>query len=127
MGLASGHQPLPYGHTSEAAVDIEGLSVCQLSNIALATSLTLEQLLEDHLQKLREEEGLTTEDDHAVWHNWEIQSDSSSDDASDGWINVDDDGDDNFVLSDSDDELEKSDGPPPAAAPRTSTLATSKA
>ncbi|KIJ99557.1 hypothetical protein K443DRAFT_679820 [Laccaria amethystina LaAM-08-1] len=109
MGLASGHQPLPYGHTSEAAVDIEGLS-----------------LLEDHLQKLREEEGLTIEDDHAAWQNWEIESDSSSDDPSDGWINVDDNGDDNFVISDSEEELGKPDKSPPAAAPRTSTLATSK-
>lgn len=28
MGLASGNAPLPYGHSADAAVDIEGLSVC---------------------------------------------------------------------------------------------------
>lgn len=27
MGLASGSQPLPFGHSADAAVDIEGLSV----------------------------------------------------------------------------------------------------
>lgn len=27
MGLASGVQPLPFGHSAEAAVDIEGLAV----------------------------------------------------------------------------------------------------
>ena len=28
MGLSSGRQPLPYGHSTGAAVDIEGLAVC---------------------------------------------------------------------------------------------------
>lgn len=27
MGLASGSAPLPFGHSAEAAIDIEGLSV----------------------------------------------------------------------------------------------------
>lgn len=27
MGLASGSAPLPYGHSAEAAIDIEGLAV----------------------------------------------------------------------------------------------------
>lgn len=27
MGLAKGSQPLPFGHTADAAVDIDGLSV----------------------------------------------------------------------------------------------------
>lgn len=28
MGIASGNQPLPFGHSADAAVDIEGLAVC---------------------------------------------------------------------------------------------------
>jgi hypothetical protein len=28
MGLASGTKPLPFGHSAEAAIDIEGLAVC---------------------------------------------------------------------------------------------------
>lgn len=32
MGLASGSQPLPFGHTPDAAVDIAGLVVCCHSN-----------------------------------------------------------------------------------------------
>jgi len=33
MGMASGTQPLPFGHTANAAVDIEGLLVCSPSYI----------------------------------------------------------------------------------------------
>jgi len=29
MDMAGGVQPLPYGHTTEAAIDIEGLAVSQ--------------------------------------------------------------------------------------------------
>jgi protein SDA1 len=32
MGIASGGQPLPFGHSADAAVDIEGLSVCSLDS-----------------------------------------------------------------------------------------------
>jgi len=30
MDMAGGVQPLPYGHSTEVAVDIEGLAVCYL-------------------------------------------------------------------------------------------------
>ncbi|KAH9484190.1 Protein sda1 [Psilocybe cubensis] len=89
MGLAGGSQPLPYGHSAEAAVDIEGLS-----------------LLEDHLQKLREEDGVSLdgegEDD---WNGWDVESDSGSDsDSEEEWINVNDDDDNDLVITDSEDE-----------------------
>jgi len=31
MDMAGGVQPLPYGHITEAAIDIEGLTVSQLT------------------------------------------------------------------------------------------------
>ncbi|OBZ75766.1 Protein sda1 [Grifola frondosa] len=87
MGIAKGTQPLPFGHSAEAAVDIEGLV-----------------LLEDHLKKLREEEGVASgeEDDEAAWEGWDVESDS--DESSDGWIGVESDGDDDLEISDSEDE-----------------------
>ncbi|KAF9002001.1 protein required for actin cytoskeleton organization and cell cycle progression [Cyathus striatus] len=91
MGIASGKQPLPYGHNPEAAVDIEGLS-----------------LLEDHLQKLRKEGNTdNSEDDETAWNGWDVESDSSEDDSDseEEWINVDED-DDDLVVSDSEDEKE---------------------
>ncbi|KAJ3565096.1 hypothetical protein NP233_g7864 [Leucocoprinus birnbaumii] len=91
MDMSGGVQPLPFGHTAEAAVDIEGLA-----------------LLEDHLSKLREEDGVDLgdeDDDDAAWEGWdEDSSDSSSE--SEGWVDVDDDNDD-LVISDSEDEDEK--------------------
>ncbi|TFK42834.1 protein required for actin cytoskeleton organization and cell cycle progression [Crucibulum laeve] len=117
MGLATGSQPLPYGYSAEAAIDIEGLS-----------------LLEDHLQKLREEDGVEAdEDDEAAWNGWDVGSDSEDDDSeSEGWINVDDD-DNNLVISDSEDESDdKMTGTSAATAEsavietRISTLATTK-
>ncbi|PSS30922.1 hypothetical protein PHLCEN_2v2547 [Hermanssonia centrifuga] len=88
MGMSKGTQPLPFGHSSEAAVDIEGLL-----------------LLEDHLKKLREEDGHESggdgEDDEAAWDGWDMESDAS--DSSDDWINVDDN-DDDLEISDSEDE-----------------------
>ncbi|OCH95200.1 actin cytoskeleton organization and cell cycle progression protein [Obba rivulosa] len=91
MGMASGSQPLPFGHSAEAAVDIEGLV-----------------LLEDHLQKLREEEGAGLggeEDDEAAWDGWDVDSDS--DESSEGWIDVQSDGDSDLEVSDSEDEGDK--------------------
>jgi hypothetical protein len=41
MGLASGSAPLPYGHTVQPAIDIEGLSVNYLKKIFRRLSLTL--------------------------------------------------------------------------------------
>ncbi|KZT03454.1 protein required for actin cytoskeleton organization and cell cycle progression [Laetiporus sulphureus 93-53] len=92
MGIAGGIQPLPFGHSTDAAVDIEGLV-----------------LLEDHLEKLREEDGAASgdeeEDDEAAWKGWDIESDSSEDsDDSGGWIAVESDGEDNLDVSDSEDE-----------------------
>ncbi|EIW85329.1 protein required for actin cytoskeleton organization and cell cycle progression [Coniophora puteana RWD-64-598 SS2] len=112
LGMSGGKQPLQYGHTTDAAVDIEGLA-----------------LLEDHFQQLREEDvgdGQEDEDDDKGWEGWELESDSSSSDSED-WHNVSSDGDDDLVLSDSEDEKEK---PPASAEPsvesRISTLATTK-
>lgn len=35
MGIANGTQPLPFGHSAEAAVDIEGLAVCMILCIVI--------------------------------------------------------------------------------------------
>ncbi|KAI6043102.1 SDA1-domain-containing protein [Pisolithus marmoratus] len=91
MGLSVGRQPLPYGHSEGAAVDIAGLA-----------------LLEDHLRKLREEETgkveePEAEDDEAAWEGWDVETDSESDSESEGWIDVESDGDD-LEMSDSEDE-----------------------
>ncbi|KAF7295200.1 Protein SDA1 [Mycena indigotica] len=110
MGIASGSQPLPFGHSADAAVDIEGLA-----------------LLEDHLQQLRDEENGDVdaeEDDEAAWNGWDVDSDSS-DSESEGWINVEDD-DQDLHISDSEDEDNKSTAAPPDGPARVSTLATTK-
>ncbi|ESK96514.1 sda1 family protein [Moniliophthora roreri MCA 2997] len=114
MGVASGsHQPLPFGHSADAAVDIEGLS-----------------LLEDHLQKLREEDGeMNEEDDEAAWNGWDVESDSSEDsDESEGWINVESSDEEFFDVSDSEDEAEKGKEQPEESAKEAavSALATTK-
>ncbi|KAI9056655.1 actin cytoskeleton organization and cell cycle progression protein [Trametes sanguinea] len=93
MGMAKGNQPLPFGHSAQAAVDIEGLV-----------------LLEDHLKKLREEEGVASgdeeeEDDEAAWEGWDVESDS--DESSDGWISVASDSEEDLEISDSEDEDDK--------------------
>ncbi|KAF9452794.1 SDA1-domain-containing protein [Macrolepiota fuliginosa MF-IS2] len=87
MDTAKGTQPLPYGHSAEAAVDIEGLA-----------------LLEDHLSKLREEDGvsLDDEDDENAWEGWDEDS-SESGSESEGWVDVEDDNNE-LVISDSEDE-----------------------
>ncbi|KAG6865281.1 hypothetical protein C0991_003741 [Blastosporella zonata] len=111
MGLASGTQPLPFGHSADAAVDIEGLS-----------------LLEDHLQSLRDEEGVILgddEEDEGAWDGWDLESDGSDSESDDEWHNVSDD-DNDLVISDSEDEAEKEKPKPEAAPPRISTLATTK-
>lgn len=92
MGISSGRQPLPYGHSTGAAVDIEGLV-----------------LLESHLKKLREEEtGIAgdsenEDEDEAAWQGWDVETDSESDSESQGWIDVESDGED-LEVSDSEDE-----------------------
>jgi len=40
MDMAGGVQPLPYGHSTEVAVDIEGLAVCYLRISAFRDWLT---------------------------------------------------------------------------------------
>ncbi|KAJ6547221.1 protein required for actin cytoskeleton organization and cell cycle progression [Mycena capillaripes] len=114
MGMASGTQPLAFGHSADAAVDIEGLA-----------------LLEDHLQKLRDEDNVVMEeDDEAAWEGWDVDSDSS-DSESEGWIDVEDD-DGDLHISDSEDEDKPKEPPPPPDAEATdpstriSTLATTK-
>lgn len=66
------------------------------------------QLLEDHLQKLREEEGVLSggdegEDGDAGWEGWDLESDSSEESSVD-WIDVSSDGEDDLQISDSEDE-----------------------
>lgn len=121
IGMSKGDQPLPYGHSADAAVDIEGL-----------------MLLEDHLQKLREEETGSAdndgeEDEAAAWEGWDVETDSDSESESEGWIDVDSEGDDNLEVSDSEDERESVSKPPGETDPETdlnlnriSTLATTK-
>jgi protein SDA1 len=117
MGMASGTQPLAFGHSADAAVDIEGLA-----------------LLEDHLQKLRDEDNVVMdEDDEAAWDGWDVDSDSSDSD-SDGWQEVPDDDEDLHISDSEDEDKPKAKEPPPDAdaepevdpATRISTLATTK-
>ena len=111
MGMAGGSQPLPFGHSTDAAVDIEGLVVCTTlcrCNVCVLM-LCCTQLLEDHLKKLREEEGVESgeedEDNEAAWEGWDLESDSSEEsDDSGGWIDVESDGDEELEISDSEDE-----------------------
>ncbi|EPQ58529.1 SDA1-domain-containing protein [Gloeophyllum trabeum ATCC 11539] len=127
--IGSGAQPLPYGHSSKPAEDIEDLV-----------------LLEDHLRALRREEGVESGDegeevDEDDWKGWDVEEDSSEDSSDgEGWIDVDSDGDENIEVSDSEDEQEKkaakedakpSQGDAPTPAPeagpsRVSSLATTK-
>lgn len=106
------------------------------------------QLLEEHFEKLREEQGLDSdaevgpdEDDEAAWEGWDVESEEDSSDSGD-WKDVSDD-DDDIMISDSDDEKPKKtkseptieaaeSAPTPAsvgvseASTRISTLATTK-
>ncbi len=87
------------------------------------------------MKKLRDEEGVDlddAEDDDAGWEGWDVESDSSEE-SSEGWVDIESDGDD-LVVSDSDDE-DAAKGHPPeegtaqvdgADASRISTLATTK-
>lgn len=120
MGIAGGSQPLPFGHSADAAVDIEGLVVHIALRIwpvsQLPDLICSMQLLEDHLKKLREEEGVESgaegEGDEAAWEGWDLESDSSEDDSDDdasGWIDVGSDGPDDLEISDSEDEGNKKD------------------
>jgi protein SDA1 len=119
IGMSQGGQPLPFGHSADAAVDIEGLV-----------------LLENHLRKLREEEmgGANNDgedDEAAAWEGWDVETDSDSESESAGWIDVDSEGDDNVEVSDSEDEQESAPKPPSepetnATSNRTSSLATTK-
>ncbi|KZP29977.1 actin cytoskeleton organization and cell cycle progression protein [Athelia psychrophila] len=121
MGIAKGTQPLQFGHSADAAVDIDGLA-----------------LLEDHLQQQRAGDGdKMEEDEEAAWEGWDVESDSEGSD-SEEWMDVDQGGEDNLNISDSEDEADKPSGSKPtgadadatpAAAPdpdRISTLATTK-
>ncbi|KAG1804242.1 SDA1-domain-containing protein [Suillus subaureus] len=121
ISMSKGGQPLPFGHSADAAVDIEGL-----------------MLLEDHLQKLREGEMSDADnngedDEAAAWEGWDVETDSDSESESEGWIDVDSEGDDNVEVSDSEDERESAHKPPGGTESETdpnpnriSTLATTK-
>ncbi|KAF9456498.1 protein required for actin cytoskeleton organization and cell cycle progression [Collybia nuda] len=116
MGLSSGAQPLPFGHSGEAMVDIEGLT-----------------LLEDHLQRLRDEDGVTiyeNDEGDAIWEGWDVESDATdeSESESEGWINVEDN-DDALNITDSEDESDKplvTQNPDNVPESRVSMLATTK-
>ncbi|KAG2061348.1 SDA1-domain-containing protein [Suillus hirtellus] len=113
IGMNKGGQPLPFGHSADAAVDIEGL------------------------MKLREEEMGSSnndgeDDEAAAWEGWDVETDSDSESESEGWIDVDSEGDD-VEVSDSEDERESAPKPPGEADAgidpnpnRISTLATTK-
>ncbi|KAG1832809.1 SDA1-domain-containing protein [Suillus variegatus] len=113
IGMSKGGQPLPFGHSADAAVDIEGL------------------------MKLREEERSSAnndgeDDEAAAWEGWDVETDSDSESESEGWIDVDSEGD-NVEVSDSEDERESAPKPPGEADAgidpnpnRISTLATTK-
>lgn len=48
------------------------------------------------------------DDDEAAWQDWDVESEEgSSDDESDGWINVGSEGEDDIDISDSEDENDK--------------------
>lgn len=90
--------------------------------------------MEDHLQKLRDEEGIEKdagEDNEDAWRGWDIESDSSADSSeSDGWIDVDDGQDDDINISDDEEEGDASIATStevPHSERRVSSLATSKA
>lgn len=105
--MSNGQEPLPFGHSADAAVDIEGLAVrCACLFLLVEYTMTFLQLLEDHLKKLREEETGEIEDDEAGWENWEAETDSSESE-SEGWIDVSSEGED-IEMSDSEDEKETS-------------------
>ncbi|KAJ4488284.1 SDA1-domain-containing protein [Lentinula aciculospora] len=87
---------LPYGHSANVAVNIEGLS-----------------LLESHFKQLREEgeenghdhAEFGEDDDEVGWEGWDVDSDSDSDsDSEDGWQDVSSDSDGDIDISDSEDE-----------------------
>ncbi|KAF5372978.1 hypothetical protein D9758_001786 [Tetrapyrgos nigripes] len=107
MGIASGSQPLPFGHTANAAVDIEGLSV------------PIGRSLQSNARGKRR--GPVDEDDDAAWEGWDVESDSDSE-SSDGWINVDEDDNDNIDISDSEDEEKGKEGTSASAGPSTAPL-----
>jgi len=107
MSLANGSRALPFGHSKEAAEDIEGLV-----------------LLEDHLQKI------VVNDDQATWHGWDIESNSSEESESEGWIDVGDDTE--YLHIDTEDEVDHAEVTAPPGGEiikhttQTSTLATTK-
>lgn len=83
------------------------------------------------MKKLREEDGLGSdeeEDDESKWEGWDVETDSSESSDDEEWINVDSDDDKAIEVSDSDDEDEKKmdDKPDEAQPQRVSTLVTTK-
>jgi hypothetical protein len=39
MGMADGKKPLPFGHSAEAAIDIEGLTVCGILMVVIIINI----------------------------------------------------------------------------------------
>jgi protein SDA1 len=82
------------------------------------------------MKKLREEDGVETEDDddESKWEGWDVETDSSDSSDEEDWINVDSD-DNDIVVTDSEGEekpTEESSKAEPSQPLRISTLATSK-
>ena len=85
-------------------------------------------------------DGEEIENDEAGWDGWEVDSDSSDSSESEGWIDVESDGDQNLDISDSEDDQPTDNKKPSITttgdanvpspqvedAPRISTLATTK-
>jgi protein SDA1 len=84
------------------------------------------------MRQLREEDGVTSDDDdESKWEGWDVETDSSESSDDEDWIDVDSDSDKHIVVSDSEDEdNEKEKDPPfvaqPVQPPQPSTLATTK-
>lgn len=96
-----------------------------MCHFCYATSLSLiRQLLEDHLNKLRDEANAKdVNEDEAAWDKWDLESEASDSSQSEGWIDVEDNHD-LLNISDSEDDGEGNE--PEKQDLRPSTLATTK-
>ncbi|KAF8603427.1 protein required for actin cytoskeleton organization and cell cycle progression [Ceratobasidium sp. AG-I] len=93
MGMKSAGGPLPFGHTPDAAMGIEGL-----------------ELLEDHLENkaLGDSDAGSDvgSDGENAWEGWDVESDDDESSASEGWVDVESDSE-ALSISDSEDEGDK--------------------
>jgi len=59
------------------------------------------------MKRLREEDGVESDDDESKWEGWDVETDSSESSDDEGWIDVDSDSNRDIVVSDSEDEDDK--------------------